>query len=510
MAILSQSSDDAPALRSFRSAWIVAGASLAVVAVALVGLFRSESEGAFRVWLGSTAYNHCFLVLPVAAYLAWTRREALRASAPQPDLRALFLLVPLGLLWMVAALMSVLELRQFVLMAMFQAIALAILGWRAYRAMLVPFLYLFFLVPTGYFLVPWLQQWTAAFAVSCLRLIGIPVYSDGVFIEVPSGNFVVAEACAGLRFLVASVAFGVFFAALVYRSRVRWFVFIVMSIVVPIIANGIRAFGIIALSELTGSAAAVEADHIIYGWGFFTAVTLLLIVIGLRFADDHSPGPPRRPRPAPPAGAPRSWSAVFAGILGLMIAAAGPAYAQFRDWRAGNGPLVGVMGEPSAGPWRIASNIPFDWKPVIHDADRDYVQVYSNGRADVLLYVALYKDAGLHNNLVRGTNDIADGKRWTLGASGALTASIGGIESPVATSTIMGRGGRLLVWHFYVVQGRIAASPLRAKLLQLRQLFLPRTGVDAFVAVAADEASGNAPDTLEAFLADFTPRGSPR
>src|SRR5262249_29732051 len=160
---------------------------------------------------------------------------------------------------------------------MFQVTALTILGWRAYRALLAPLLYLYFLVPTGYFLVPTLQDVTSWFAVGGIKLVGIPVFSDGTFIEVPSGSFVVAEACAGLRFLIASVAFGVLFAVLMYRSYWRRAAFIALSIVAPIIANGIRAFGIIYASEMIGNPQAVEADHIIYGWGFFTLVTLLLI-----------------------------------------------------------------------------------------------------------------------------------------------------------------------------------------------------------------------------------------
>src|SRR5215469_12469222 len=273
MTTLSDSDPRPIAAASSWSTWLTAGAALVVAALALCLLFSAEARGAYEVWVGSTAYSHCFLVLPVAVYLAWTRRDALERLVPQPELKWLLLLAPLSLLWMSAALISVLELQQLLVVSMFEVIALAVLGVAVYRAMLTPLLYLFFLVPFGDFLVPSLQDWTATFAVTGLRLVGVPVYWDGLLIEVPSGNFVVAEACAGLRFLIASLAFGVFFSALVYRSRARWIAFIALSIIVPIIANGFRAFGIIGLSELTNNATAVEADHLIYGWVFFTAVT---------------------------------------------------------------------------------------------------------------------------------------------------------------------------------------------------------------------------------------------
>ena len=80
-------------------------------------------------------------------------------------------------------------------------------------------------------------------------------------IEIPEGPFEIAEACAGLRFLIASIVFGCFFAVVMYRSYWRRTLFISMSIFVPIFANGLRALGIIVLAHIEGSASAVAADH---------------------------------------------------------------------------------------------------------------------------------------------------------------------------------------------------------------------------------------------------------
>src|SRR5205823_14863287 len=116
-------------------------------------------------------------------------------------------------------------------------------------------------------------------------------------IAVPAGNFAVAEACAGLRFLIAAVAFGVFYATEIYESRVRRMIFIALSIVVPVIANGFRALGLIAAAEAFGSATAVEADHITYGWIFFSLVLVALIFIGRTFSDRNQPASSRTPPP---------------------------------------------------------------------------------------------------------------------------------------------------------------------------------------------------------------------
>ena len=63
---------------------------------------------------------------------------------------------------------------------LFEILMLAILGWRMFRALLAPLLFLFFLVPFGAFLVPALQVFTAKFTVLGLQLLGIPVFADGL------------------------------------------------------------------------------------------------------------------------------------------------------------------------------------------------------------------------------------------------------------------------------------------------------------------------------------------
>jgi exosortase A len=308
--------------------WIYA-ISVILAGVAVLGLlFREEVLGAYRVWTGSATYNHCFLILPIALFMIWRRRQLLASVVPHPDLRFVVLIVPLSLAWMVAASFSILEGQQLVLMTMLQVMFLAVLGPSAYIKLLAPLLYLYFLVPSGEFLVPALQDFTARFAVRGLELIGIPVFSDGIIIEVPAGTFIVAEACAGLRFLIAAVAFGVFYAVEMYESRTRRLIFIGLSVVVPILANGLRAFGLIAAAEAFGSAAAVEADHITYGWVFFSVVLVALIGIGKSFSDRHEEteddttgGPP----PRCPTG---FWAFVLpatlsVGLAGLASAAGG-------------------------------------------------------------------------------------------------------------------------------------------------------------------------------------------
>ena len=84
---------------------------------------------------------------------------------------------------------------------------------------------------------------------------------------------------------MASVAFGVFYAVQVFRSPWRRILFVALSLVAPVIANGLRVFGLIYAAEWVGNPTAALADHLIYGWIFFSLVLVALVFVGRRFAD---------------------------------------------------------------------------------------------------------------------------------------------------------------------------------------------------------------------------------
>ena len=288
--------------------WIPALFWIGAACAAFGFAFQHEIGGAVRVWNNSTAYNHCYLVLPLVGVLLWMRRDLFAQLRPAPSWWPLVLLPVVSALWLAAALLDVLEAAQLSVVLLFEILLLAVLGWQVFRALLAPLLFLFFLVPFGAFIVPLLQTFTAAFTVEGLELLGIPVFADGYIIQIPAGTFEVAEACAGLRFLIASIVFGCFFATVVYRGKWRRSAFIALSIVVPIVANGFRALGLVVLANVMGSATSAMADHVLYGWLFFTIVTLLLIAIGMTFREDARPTPPRTTPAERAAAAVASWA----------------------------------------------------------------------------------------------------------------------------------------------------------------------------------------------------------
>lgn len=479
----------------YRSRWLVAGGAGLLAVAGILALDIEAVLRAIDVWSSSKTYNHCFLVLPICAYLAWERRDVLRKVDPAPWPLALIGILPFGAAWLLARFVNVLEAQQFALMGMVQMALLAVLGLRAYRAAMFPLLYALFLVPSGDFLVRPLQDFTAAFSVGMLKLTGVPVYSDGIIIEVPSGTFVVAEACAGLRFLVASVAYGVLFAGLMYGSWTKRLIFVAASIIVPIIANGFRAYGLIILSELTNDQAAVDADHIIYGWGFFAAVTLLLTVVGVRFREDFTPpvpgGPIERRVPA------RRF--VLTAVVAVVIAALAPGYLAWgdRDAEALTAPPLAL---PDFAGWQ-ATEPDTNYRPTMGRIHTEAAKGYTGPDGQVDLFVGYFARQSTTRKLPRSLVGLGDESVWRRAGAGTATVEIGGEPVKVATERVVGRGRERLIWAVYWVNGRFTASLLQAKIELLKGELLGGRR-DAAVIVMSTDSKPSA-ERAEQLLATF-------
>jgi exosortase A len=470
---------------------IVAGTTIVLYLAVFALLFPDAAAGALRVWIVSPTFNHCFLVLPVSLFMIWHRRSTLGAVTFRPEWRGLAIIFAAGLLWMTGRFAGILEARQFAVLTMLQAALLSTLGAAAYRKMAAPFLYLYFLVPTGDYLVPVLQAFTARFAVIGLHVLHIPVFSNGTVIDVPAGTFAVAEACAGLRFLIASLAFGAFFATITYKSWFRRAIFVSLCAIVPVVANGFRALGLIAAAEWVGNPAAALADHVIYGWIFFSLILIMLIVIGQLFsdqADEH-----RLPMENAPLFVASNGvlACAISGVLAVVSASFAPAAAAWLDRREGANvpdfrPLVAL-------PWHeVASS--GDWKPLAMPGSRSFLQSFSDGSRRVDRFVVVYSGPA-SRHVVRSNDRDADERIWNFETAEDSAVVLGRDIVPVRVS-LWRRGSELrTIWSFYLIDGHAVSNIWAVKWTQLTS-YISGTGCgSAYGAVSTIHREGEPPDT---------------
>lgn len=303
---------------------------MAVAAVIILGLFWRDAAQIFGIWWNISTYNHCLLLVPILGWLVMQRKDELAELTPVAWWPGLSWSALAALFWLIGQAFDINFARHLALVMMLQGAVVALTGPMVARGLAFPLFFSFFLVPFGDELIYPLQIVTAKMSMTMLGWSGIPAHIAGLNIATPAGLFHVAEACSGVKFLIAMLALGALVANLCFRSNKRRAAFIAACIAVPIIANGIRAWGTIYIAHHRGLDFAAGFDHIFYGWIFFGAVIAVVLAMAWPFFDKapdaaaFDPATLQRPfagtaQPLPIAGALIGIAALPLAIAALLL-----------------------------------------------------------------------------------------------------------------------------------------------------------------------------------------------
>jgi exosortase A len=272
-------------------AWRRALLQLGLAWAALVTLASNTWAEMANQWWNASTYNHILLVPPILIWLVRLRWHGLARLEPVAWWPGVAMLAGGILVWAGGTAAGINLVAGLGAVTMLQAAVAAQLGPRVTTGLLFPLGYMLFLVPFGDEIIPALQAITARLAVALTHASGVRATIDGVFIDTPVGVFEVAEACSGIKFLVAMVALGTLVAHLCFASLKRRAVFMLVAVIVPVFANGVRAWGTIFVAQSQGVEFAAGFDHIVYGWIFFAVVMAVVLGASWRFFD-RSPDDP--------------------------------------------------------------------------------------------------------------------------------------------------------------------------------------------------------------------------
>lgn len=483
-------------------------AVLVIGIVALLGTYRDTLAAMVEIWDRSDTFAHGYLVAPITGWLIWRERARLRGLPLTHSLLGMAAAAAAGFAWLLGELASVASVSQFALVGMIIALVWAVMGTQVVRALVFPLGFLFFLVPFGEFLFPTMMDRTTDFIIWGLRLSGVPIYAEGRSLVIPSGHWEVVEGCSGVRYLIASVVVGSLYAYLTYRSLLRRLIFVALSVVLPIIANWLRAYGIVLLAHMSDNRIAAGLDHLIYGWVFFGVVMMLLFWAGARWREDefYDASVPRAAVTADGGSASRSsWFVAPLPVVAVALVLLWPPLLGVLNAQGARGP-VSLAGLQSGAGWqRVAGDRVPDWKPHYSGMRDELRESWANGNVPIGLYVAYYRNQGPGEELVNSENRLLKYKdrQWSVAAHRELPVQVGGREVNVlSTEIVNGAATRLLIWHWYWIDGHWTTSEYAAKFYQTLARLRGRGDDSAAVMIYTSLGEG-ARTVAETALASF-------
>jgi exosortase len=245
-------------------------------------LYGNVLGGLVRDWWTDDNYSHGFLIVPLALYFAYARRQELAITPPRPRTVAGGLII-LGSLVLLAAgtLGSEFFLSRVSLLGALAGIVLVLYGAEHLRLLIFPIGFLALMIPIpaivfNQIAFP-LQMLASRFGEQVVAGWGLPVLREGNVIVLASTTLEVAEACSGIRSLVSLLTLGVVLGYFTDpRGGVRAAIALA-TIPIAIVANGLRVAGTGVAAHYFGPAAAEGFFHTFSGWLLFASAFLMLL-----------------------------------------------------------------------------------------------------------------------------------------------------------------------------------------------------------------------------------------
>lgn len=454
---------------------------LLLLAIVIIILYINTIAQMVRLWSASDTYAHGFVVPFITLWLIWRKRDKWLSLIPVSSMSAWFLMLCAAGLWLAGDLVAVNAVTQVALVMLIVLSVPAIMGWKVASVIAFPLSFLFFAVPIGDFMLPTMMEWTADFTVVALRFTGIPVYREGLHFVIPSGSWSVVEACSGIRYLIASLTVGCLFAYLNYQSIKKRILFIGVSIIVPLIANWLRAYMIVLIGHYSGNELATGVDHIIYGWLFFGIVIGSMLYIGGRWADiapANKSGPVNNnffiiKKSTDKFSRDKDNKNIIKFVLIILVVASPHILQIWFSTRLHELP-VQLQKVDVVSPWRQAEYLPSNWTPAFdHAADRSHSGFELPTGEQVGLHISYYRQQDYTSKLVTSTNELVtrQNREWIESTQGSQTAVLKNkyfqVKDVILSPRIPGEAehsSSLKVWQFYWVNGKFTANDVDAKI----------------------------------------------
>lgn len=230
------------------------------------------------------AMSHGWAVPLVSAYFIWRRREPLFSAERRSYAPGLVLVVLLLMLHLLGLRAQQSRFALFSMIGLLWAVPLYLAGPKVARVLFFPAAYLLFMVPWAFFdsITFPLRQIGAVVAAGIVNGLGVEVQRVGTAIYSASGagfNIDVADACSGLRSLVAMLAITVAYANVSQPNLWRKTALSLAAVPLAVAGNIARIVSIALVGNSFGGDVAMNMYHDYSTYIMFTTAILLMFSI---------------------------------------------------------------------------------------------------------------------------------------------------------------------------------------------------------------------------------------
>lgn len=425
-------------------------------------------------WESMEEYSYGYMIPFITLFLIWQRKDKLEGLPFTGSWLGVSLLTGGVLITLLGQLSTLHSISQYGFVLSILGAAYALMGWSAFRIIMVPLLLLLLMVPLPIFLFnnlsSQLQLVSSELGVAVIRLFGISVFLEGNVIDLGTYKLQVVEACSGLRYLFPLIALSII-ASYFYQEALWKRVFVVISsIPITVLMNSFRIGVIGVLVEHYGIEQAEGFLHDFEGWVVFMACVALLVIemwLLSMFGRDRRPFREifgmEFPAPTPVDGLVNVRAMPLQGWFGLVILGFGVAAAVAIGQREEHVPQrAGFESFPLAmGSWLGRSD---SLESLVLDALKldDYIMVdYRNQDSEAVNFYVAYYGSQRSGASAHSPRSCLPGGGWRIESHTKIYIKPG--DFPVNRFVIRKGEYRQLVYYWFKQRDRIITNEFAVK-----------------------------------------------
>ena len=257
-------------------------ACIGIVAL-LFFLYLPIGRGLVYDWLNNPDYSHGFLIPVISLYMIWSRRSELMRARRSPSMWGFVILIA-GVGQYIAGYIGAEHFLQSTSMLLvFSGIVVFLWGMETMRVLLIPIVFLIFMIPPP--AIVWnnfaflLKLFATKTAVFIMQAIGIIVLREGNVLYLPSVTLEVVDACSGLRSLISLLALGVLMGFVSNFSTWKKWVMFLIAVPIAILSNIARLILTVALAQWYGAEVTQDLQHTASGIFVFAVGLILMLLV---------------------------------------------------------------------------------------------------------------------------------------------------------------------------------------------------------------------------------------
>ena len=256
---------------------------LAILLTSFNILFGQTMAKLAQDWMTNDNYSHGFLVPIIAACMIWQKKKLIKMATVKTCNKGLIIILSGMCIFFVGSIGAELFIMRTAMLITIAGVCLYYLGIRITAIIIVPIVYLMFMIPLPAIL--WnkiafpLQLLAANLTSHVIQLLGIPLLREGNIMHLSNTTLEVVDACSGIRSMTTLFALSAAFAYISKLKKVsKWMLFL-SAIPIAIAVNILRL-------TLTALLARYIGPQVAHGFlhdfsGFLIFIIALLILFGM-------------------------------------------------------------------------------------------------------------------------------------------------------------------------------------------------------------------------------------